>query len=311
MTAFFGYLTGCWCVFLITFYIVKDPVAFYEQTLAFYSSNRASRTGIMLQLKTWLWQQYWVPILITGLTVLIFKLKRHYLPLLLGIGFYAMSIFNYSAGSMRDYTFMPLSGFCAAIAFLTLEKIYRSDKKSARLFSRIASIILIGIILVQIFICGKWMHDILRAKQIHHHYGNYAGYTLKDTAFKGWRIFEIWGGAIDEFAPYIEENIPEDESLLIVTKLQILYALTQRESYPGITFQFNYNDQPAPGPQVEIVRNNILNNPPDWILTHADAGPYKINIELGYIGLDDYVRENYRVIKTWKNLGLFRRVTPK
>jgi hypothetical protein len=66
--------------------------------------------------------------------------------------------------------------------------------------------------------------------------------------------------------------------------------------------------QPAPGEHVQRVRNTILANPPDLILTYKDISPLPINMMVAYLGIQDYVISHYEAKKSWGAIALLKKL---
>ena len=130
-------------------------------------------------------------------------------------------------------------------------------------------------------------------------------YALRTPALKGWKCDEVKGRVLDELAGYVQKNIPREESLLIFSDLQILYALTARESYRGIPiFVLRKNHMPVPGAQLEKVKAYIHQHLPQWII--ADINAYFS--EIPYVGLSPEIK-NYTVEVALGQYMVFRRNT--
>jgi len=120
-------------------------------------------------------------------------------------------------------------------------------------------------------------------------------YVLQSEPLRGWRCHRNIGVPLDQLTRFIKTYVPKDETLLNLTDLYIIYALTGRDSFRGVPPFFFGNAFPAPGPQLEQVRAHILKNPPDWLIVHFST----FRNELMFLRMQDLVMESYApVIRT-------------
>ena len=116
------------------------------------------------------------------------------------------------------------------------------------------------------------------------------------------------GEALDAAVIWINKNIPKNESLLVLTDLQVLYPLTGRDSYRGVPFIFAAGELPGLGKQLEQVRNHILTYPPDWIITHRiPLASHKVRAIVSYLGLKEFILNSYVHAQIYNQYVILRR----
>ena len=113
----------------------------------------------------------------------------------------------------------------------------------------------------------------------------------------------------DDMVEYVRREIPAGDSILVLADMQILYPLANRESYRGIPFIFDvrprlqFKNMPMPGRQTEEVRQNILQNLPDWIIVYQGPSQLETNFFVEgitrYLGLSAELEKSYDGVKTW------------
>ena len=108
---------------------------------------------------------------------------------------------------------------------------------------------------------------------------------------------------------FINQNVSDKETLLILTDMQFLNSFTGREPYRGVPFLWDVGEVPEPTKQRVEVARHIRNHPPDWIVTHKEEGAHPINELLSYLGLSDMVLTEYRLVQAWGKYGIFRRMS--
>jgi hypothetical protein len=137
----------------------------------------------------------------------------------------------------------------------------------------------------------------------------HGNYPIKSGPLKGWLFYEPYGKAVDEIADYIRANVAPQDSLLIMSDLYLLNAMTGRDSYRGVSYMWPMFFQDAPiGARPETVRQNILEHPPDWILVKREEG--KIGDVMAILQHfqfpEDYLKD-YGLVQTWGPYGMLKR----
>jgi len=130
-------------------------------------------------------------------------------------------------------------------------------------------------------------------------------YSLKAKPFAGWLFDESGGRVLDSLVEFINQNVPQDDSLLVISNNTVLYGLTGRESYRGMPIMsFQNNITPVPGRQLERVRTRILEDPPNWIVT--DLNTYLVIFS--YLNIQQEFLKHYLQVQSWGMHAIFRRV---
>jgi hypothetical protein len=144
-------------------------------------------------------------------------------------------------------------------------------------------------------------------------YGGSASYSIKSKPITGWLCPEKWGSAIEHAVDYINQSVPPGDSLLVMPPWQIVYALTNRDSYKKAPFTVVPKSIPAPGKQFDILVNQIRSDPPDWIVTHVipETFPRVINLYTAYLRLDSFLLREYLLERQWENLVILRKKNQK
>ena len=249
----------------------------------------------------WFANYYWIPFTIVLFNVWPFRQKyRELFSLFIGITF--ISIYCLYSNDILRFANTFMWGIFMALAYLIFYKIKQDLTTSRRQkFFRISECLLVTITCVLITVSVQY--DLkLRVWT----YGeNVLGtYPIQTKQFKGWLFDEFRGKILDEMVDFINTNIPKKDSVLVVTDMQILYALTDRPSYPGIPIQvFQKDDMPAPGVQVDQVRKTIFTHPPDWIV--VDVG--NVINEIPYLGLSWPLETRYTLAKSFGPFAIFEK----
>ena len=137
---------------------------------------------------------------------------------------------------------------------------------------------------------------------------------MKSKPIEGWMAEEKTGKIVDDMADYIQKNIPEKDSLLLIHDLLIVYSLAGRDSFRGVPFNFGLipgKNFPVEGKELEETRNQILKNLPDWAIIHS--GPPVLQTDLfvegilKYLGLEQTFQSQYKEEKRWGPYVLLKR----
>ncbi|MDP3920976.1 MAG: glycosyltransferase family 39 protein [Candidatus Omnitrophota bacterium] len=136
-----------------------------------------------------------------------------------------------------------------------------------------------------------------------------SNYVLKSEPLAGWLCNQEWGEPLDGIVSAIKKHVPGDQTVLVLSTMQLIYPLTGRDSFRGMTFHFNLPGVPELDVQAPRVRAAIVEHPPDWIVTHRDVSVFPINALVHYLQLTDYINNNYaRVNDEWGSFGMLRRI---
>ena len=289
-----GYIIGVTCIFFLINAFIESAHSL-EQTLEYniqMAQRRLHRLGV---LKNWFVNFYWIPLLVVIGNVLVVRQKFSSL-LVLFIGMYFLNIFSILSGGIIWQANIFLWGIFTALAFLVIYSFKETYSKDwQRYLWKISNGFLFFMTVGLIVISAR---DGYHLKVWSYISVNPIGdYAIKTEPLKGWRSNPYQGMVLDESVKFLKSHMDDDDTLLVVTDMQILYALTGRDSYRGIQLiVFQKDHAPVPGQQVQEVKKKIQANLPDWIVT--DAGGY-IEI-MPYIGMAETIREKYEVAK---NMG--------
>ncbi len=300
-----GYLTGGLISLAAAFIIIGcSPLAFFEQITVYGRQMAGPRLSRLMLITNWFANYYWIPFTIVLLNVWPFRQKYREL-FVLFVGMMLISVYSlYSSDILRQAnTFMW--GIFMAAAYLIFYKIKGglTTPRQKRIF-RISEWFLAAVCVVLIALSVKYGFEL----KVWTYTGkNPAGtYALKAKPFEGWLFDEPRGKILDQIVDFINTNIPEKDSILVVTDMQILYALTGRPSYPGIPIQaFQKDEMPAPGAQLQQVQKTITARPPDWII--LDIGNL-IN-EVPYLGLSEAMRTRYGLAQSFGPFAIYQKKT--
>ncbi len=303
-----GFLLGMAVTLAIFVTVLINPARFFEQTSVYYGSLLKVRSPKLLDIKSWLMNDYWVILLIV-----LFNLRGHLKlirdesfrqSLIFFLGIYFIGIIAIHFCGMFKPSSIYLWGFHLAFGYIITHKIKHSCTTGYHQRFHRLSIKLLTIFAFFLLIKGTmWGYKLMGWTYIDR--DPVGTYPMKTKAVEGWLAEEVPGRAVDEMVEYINSSIPKNESLLILTDMQILYPLTKRDSYRRIPFNFfvgEYGYFPVPGKQREEVTQNILTNPPDWIITHDRnleylEPTYFVQDLIEYLQLTEFIDSSYGLVK--------------
>lgn len=267
-------------------------------------SFQTRRITYLLTPINWFRGFYWTlgAVIIWSCGQFIKKLPQEFI-LFFGVLFVAL--FSMLTGSMLHESNIPLLGLSCALGVRLNQKVKLLFRRNPN-FSEVKyrRTILVFFVLVIAFLIQSTVYGFeLRPWT---YAGNPIGdYAVKSTPFTGWMCQHEDGEDLDNMVNFIKENIPQNQSLLVLTDMQILYSLTGRDSYRGVPFNFFEKAAPAPGRQLEQVRWNILSHPPDWIITHRFQRSF-VTFLVHYLKLRDFIIEHYEPVKKWNNYAILK-----
>ena len=297
-----GFIGGALAGLALTLPLTHDLKLFLFQTRV-YVSTQTDRLINLLILPFWLGNFYWVPLAAVFWAANDFT-KTVRRELCIFAGAFGVFVFTYITSSFVPLAHIPMMGIFIGLGWMILLKLGEIPGPPARRVP-IARAILIVTALLQMFQTASYGIAIAGGK--HPNPALAVGYELKAEALRGWHVPEAWGKSLDAIYEFLNLHSRPEESLLVLTNMQSLYALTKRESLRGIGFQFVLNDMPAPGKQTEEVRRVIMDHAPVWIVTHREKTTHKINDLIDYLGLEDFIFAHYDLINTWGAYGLLRK----
>jgi len=305
-----GLLVGLAAVLLL----VPDIGALIENMFV-YGFSQTSRFAWLLNLKAWLWNGYSAAFAAAALYVLLSR--RVVLPLFVlfaGTAFAGLFTRLTSSSFKEWWIYKPLLGVFLALAFLLLYQA-KPAKENKRLkyvfYAVLTALVVSGGVQMQrsFFDCYlKVRYKIGFLKEfIIADVPPGRRYYMKSGPFKGWLHVDVVGRPLEEMADYIKQNVPENEELLVMSRLQSLYWLTGRQSYKGVPFHWDIDTSPAPGQRWNQVRDYLLNDPPAWLVLSSEEG-YQINAIFKYMELPISYLSQYEQVGTWSNQALLRRI---
>lgn len=211
-----------------------------------------------------------------------------------------VAVFSMKSGSL-GYANTLLRGFVMTFAFILLHK--ANTQGAPKNLSHRLSVILL-VLLSFYFSFRSIQYGIERGIWIKSpkHIGSY---KLKTKPLNGWLFGKEAGENVDRMVEYIKSNVPREKTLLILGDYSIIYALAGRDSYKGVPFLFIPDISQAPSIQAKI-RQNLNNNPPDFIITTMKKGSEQL-LDASEVRMPDEFSRQYRRLETWNDFGIFRR----
>lgn len=294
-------------VLLLFMLFVPSWKAFTDQVILGSSAHRMSLLQNFLD-KPYLifYNYYWVPAALVCVAVLVNPALRHWNLILLFLGVWGVGVVStFTSGAIYQAD-NQLMGVYLGSAFLLLGSHKSILLKTIRMALAICTICLFLVYAKYGLELKGWSRPyfslFLNAKV-----DPTGNYSLKSKPLTGWRMEKIQGMATDDLAAYIRKNVPESDSLLILTDMQILNALTGRPGYKGVTLAFADNDWPTPGAMQRQVHDTIVQNPPVWIVTHTGRVAFGTKT-LEYLDLKEWLKQNYALAYRSGNYVLLRQI---
>jgi len=299
-----GYLLGGLTGLIVFAILIGHPEKYFEQVIASYGLHKSGRLAELLRPGNWLVNFYWLPAIMATVFILpVFKRYKELLALFLGTIFVAI-FSTYTSNLIRPPN-VPLWGVIMGLAFILFYAVQNNYSAGQRRLFHQGAIFVLSVFCLGLI--GLFVHYGVALKVWTYLRPNPVGnYALRTKALEGWLCEREEGELFDEMADYIKQYVPSKDALLILGDMQILYAATKRESYRGVPFIFQADDLPVPGRQVQEVRENILRNPPDWILWNMGEPTFGKNL-MHYLGLWETIRTDYSPSKQWRYHVLLKR----
>jgi len=286
------YVVGILAGLLINLMIIRSPSLYYEQAFTDYGLKHVKRLSNLPTLKDWLTSGYLGMVLIALGSVIIQKNKCWW-QIIFFFAALTVAILSSMSGSMIREANIPLQGVLMALLFMLVSQPVASNWEWAKKVLQTASY------LICIFLTIIAVRYGLELKV-----WTYIGksplgqYAIKTGGMRGWMCDQKTGENLDDLVKYINKQIPKHDTLLVLTNLQILYALTGRDSFRHVPFIFTQGEVPALGKQMETVRNHIMAHPPDWVITHTDY-TFSNTLLIQYLDLFDFLHERYVPVEKW------------
>lgn len=294
-----GFALGAAAALLVTVvFFMGSLLRYVDQAIVAYGSASLNRFSFFTLGHMWLLNEHWVPAAIVGLNFLApeSRRKEHTALRVLFFGVTMVSIFSSVTGSMSYLANVPLWGLEMALGLSVLYAMFAAARdKFRRWVHGIAIFALLAVSLLWIRAAvslgmGLTTWTYLGIDPI----GNYA---LRSEPMRGWMCRKERGEALDQAVEYVKSHIPPEDSLLVLGDLQILYALTGRQSFRGVPFIFGTAagfEMPSLPRLRRQVRENVLANPPRWVLLLE--GPPELETDVFIQDLDLFFgwREEFR-----------------
>ncbi len=309
-----GYAAGI-SVMALVMVTVISPSRYIEQVFLTYGKQAMNRLPQLGSIDVLFKNYYWIAVEIVTINCLFqFRQSRKFLALLvLFLGVVGVGIFSIYTGSMVRPANIPLWGVHMALAFILL---YQMRETATFVWRKIFnSVSIVGLTLLTAWLIVVSAHqgkDLAVWRWIGR--DPVGTYSLQAKPFRGWRVDPETGKSLDGLVEFFENQVPKNESLLVLSDLQILYPLTGRDSYRGAPFIFSTNTDlvPSPGKQMEEVKSQILTHPPDWIVDLAEDTPMRREIEqvkglAAFLGLEPFIQSSYQPAGQWGHYVLFKR----
>ncbi len=307
-SVYFYLLSGLLSIGALFFLTGSSFFSYFDQAFTNFgfaqnSFFQINRITYLLAPASWFRGYYWiiVTVVLWVYAKYLNKLSKEFI-LLFGTIFVAL--FSMLTSSVLKEANMPLAGASCAIGFLLLEKgnIYLTNQNQ---FWRRDKAFLITLIVTFVFIFQSILYGF-ELKPWTYAGTPFGDYQIKSKPLQGWWAYHEDGEDFDQMVEFINQNVEKNESLLVLTDMQILYAAAGKNSYRGVPFMFSEGDLPAPGRQLEAVRSNIVNNPSDWIVTHRAKRSF-VTFIVQYLKLRDFVVENYEPAWSGNNYAILKK----
>ena len=300
-----GYFLGIAIGIILSLFIIRFPGEYLNQSIFDNSVLLKSRLGILLNPAGWFVNYYWVMVVIVISNVVMqFEKTRKcqemvYLFILVSL----MGIYAANTGGVLTEANNFLWGIQMALAVIVLYALRNPElsvfKKRFQQVSFVLSKTFIGFLIFLAVRDGVQLKVWTYVK-----WRPLGNYRIKSKPMEGWLAYKLQGESLDRMVEYINMNIPKNESLLNLTDMYIVYALTNRDSYRGITCTFIDGIIPNPGRQTQQVHRNILSNLPKWIVLSFDS----INVEIKYLGIKDVILSSYKPVVRTGIYTLWRKI---
>ncbi len=305
---------GIIVIALVRLFFIPSFTAFIDQTVTNYAAVSSHKSGLLsiFTPSGWLINYFWLPALLVGLNAqLLAKLPLKRLWLFFALWPISM-LLNTTSGSLW-WADIPLMGVYVGLAYALLYEIRDMGIKrklqniiwhlSTGALTFFATLFLVLFIYFG-FVIESWSWPYMGFLSTSISVNPKGDYASKSEKIKGWLMDSDQGQALDALVDFFDKASIKDGSLLILSDMQILYPLINKEPYPGIPWAFVHKLIPNKGPQTQQIQQNILNNPPDWILTHERPVPFIGQITTT-LGIDDFIKNNYVLVKReWKYVVL-------
>jgi hypothetical protein len=305
--ALLGFAVGALAAAAVMAVLIGAPAKYVEQALLSYGPTGTTQLVRFMFLPVWFKNLYWLPAIVIPLALgSERRLFRPHLALFYGIA--GVGLFALNTGSLRGKDNLPLVPYFLGLGFIMLVESWKAaPSRGRKILLGIALAVMTATTVVQTHRSADI--SIRRARgELGVTALNQGDYELQTPELRGWRVSRETGEILDQIVKFVREEVPPNESFLILSDLQIIYPLAGRDSYRGIPFIWHAGIMPTPGAQAEEVRKRIVDHPPDWILTSRQAGPFPFHEIIPYLGLTGDFWSPYVLVKTWGIYGMFKRM---
>lgn len=293
--------------------LLPSPAAFFENCVL-YSGSEANRLSWLLSGRDWLQNGYWFPaaaVLVCGWPG--FRRSPARTILFFGLGFVGLFTMLTSSTFRHWATYRPLCGLYLAVGFSLLFENWRAHAgRFQRILCAAGIAALCLSLLQQSFKVSETLYVKLKYKMgfvtdfVVHVIPPEHRYYLRAPAWEGWMHLDAYGEPLDEMVAYARK-IPKGDTFLIMSFMQVVYSLAGHDSYLHVPFHWDVPKAPPPGKLWDRVHRELMENPPDWLLTVKHEG-YAINEIFDYMKLPPDYLQHYVLVKAWGPHALFRKV---
>lgn len=313
-----GWAAGSALMLALSFLSVSSPRDYFEQVFI-YSGSQLNRLVWLQEMGVLAAPFYFLPLLVLAVAAFFFR-KQEPKALLFFLGMWFIGCFTRLTSSTfktADFYF-PNAGLYAGAGLYLLCRYRREAAGRAAPAAVLAALFIFSGVTVMRMVDLYRFNDF----RIKHKVGFIKEYMmgeipaerryyLKSGPFKGWLHLDLVGQRVEDMTRFIESQVGPEESLLVLSSDQILYALAGKDSYRGVPYGWGVdNTAPPPGKLWEQVHRQLIEHPPDWILTYRQPG-YTLNPIIDYMHLgDEYLLGQYALVHSWEDRAIFRRKGP-
>lgn len=282
--------------------IFIDVPAFIQQITAYSLSESQVRFPALTGFGNWFVNYYWIIFFIMGANFFLYGRKKIQTAVVFTATIFT-AILSVLTGGIEHSQNIFLWGPVMGISFWSLYQVKPLACQNWQKYvwrGSALSLTLLAAILIIISI----QYGLQRKVWTYSGKSAIGDYSIQTPPLQNWRCSHSQGIVLDQLARFIHNQVPKNDQLLILTDMQILYALTGRESYRGVPlFVMNAGHMPVPGHQAEMVRAELKSNPPDWIVT--DIGSFMTL--LPYLNFQQIMRDHYHQVQTFGTYAIFKK----
>jgi len=285
-----GFLTGTLIGSLIALGFIRYPVEYWDQLTTFSQTSEShKRLANFLFPSGWFVNYYWIAFLLMLINSWFTKkICRELFALFSGITL--IGIFTVHTGGMIKPPNNFLWGVQVSMAYILLFQYKNHYRRWGKNIFITTLIILIGLTL---FLTIRSVQYGLQLKVWTYAADNPQGdFALTVKPLEGWLCHKLEGQPLEKLVDFVNAYVGKNDSLLNLSNLYIIYAITGRDSYRHIPFLFQWDIFPAPGKQTSEVRAHILQNPPKWIVIHMSS---YFN-EIIFLGIKNFINTQYKIV---------------